>query len=334
MDKRRLIESIENFKNKRIAVLGDVVLDKYVYGKVERVNPENPAAPLLKIDRKEFRLGCAANVALNILSLGAAASLGCVVGGDHHGRIFERMCRKSKIKLYNVRNGITIVKERSIESEFNQYLLRADDGESNLRAIDERSSQRLYNFLNNQKLDGIILSDYNKTLFKKDFAKKIIEKAKEKKIPVVVDPKPVNARSFQFASLICPNLKEAREIVKSDSNDPRFLAKMLKDIVKSDYVIVTCGKRGMVCYDGQGFSEIPTKVREVVDVTGAGDTACAVMALGLSCGLNLVETAHLANYAAGIVVEKQGTSTVKPEELAQRIGEDGIGKDINQKTKF
>lgn len=334
MNKSRLIESIKEFKDKKITVLGDVVLDRYVYGRVERVNPENPAAPLLKIERKELRLGCAANVALNIISLGARASLGCVIGKDHNGRLFERLCRKRKMKLFSVKNGVTIVKERAIESEFNQYLLRADDGESNLKSINDFSADKLHNFFNNSEVDALILSDYNKSIFRNGLAKRLISLARNKKIPVIVDPKPINAESFQFCNLICPNLKEAREIVRSDSNDAKFLAKQLKYIIKSDYVIVTCGKKGMICYDGREFSEIPTKAREVVDVTGAGDTACAVMTLGLASGLSLVETAHLANYAAGIVVEKQGTSTIKPEELIQRIEEDGIEKDIREKIKF
>ncbi len=323
MQKSRLVEIVNNFKNKKIAVIGDVVLDKYVYGKVERVNPENPGAPLLKIEKKEFRLGCAANVALNIISLGAEASLGCVIGGDHHGRIFERMCRKKGIKFFSVRNGQTIVKERSIESEFNQYLLRADDGESNLVPLYNNAASKIYNFINNSDLDAIILSDYNKHVFRNGFAQQIISLSQNRKIPVVVDPKPVNSLSFKNSTLICPNIKEAKEITGANENDPKLLAKKLKEIIQCAYVVVTCGKRGMVCYDGNEFAEISTKVKEVVDVTGAGDTACAAMALGLASGLSLIETVHLANYAAGVVVEKLGTSTVKAEELIARIEEDG-----------
>lgn len=323
MDKNRLIEAVKNSQNKNIAVIGDVVLDKYVYGKVERVNPENPGAPLLKIERKEFRLGCAANVALNIVSLGASSSLGCIIGKDSHGRLFENICRKKKIKSFSINRGQTIVKERSIESEFNQYLLRTDDGESNLIPIDEKSASKIYEFFSKSKLDAIILSDYNKHIFRNGFAKKIISLAKSKRIPVVVDPKPINALSFRNSTLICPNIKEAKEITGSNDNNPKLLAKKLREIIQSTYVIVTCGKRGMVCYDGKEFTEIPTKVKEVIDVTGAGDTACAVMALGLASGLNLVETAHLANYAAGVVVEKLGTSTISLNELILRIEKDG-----------
>jgi len=322
MEKRRLIDVISGFNNKRIAVLGDIVIDKYVYGRVERVNPENPGAPLLKIEKKEFRLGCAANVALNISSLKAKALLGGVIGMDGNGRLIQKLSRKYGLDLFYVKNGKTIVKERSIESEFNQYLLRADDGEFNLKAINENDENKLVNLLQKNKFDAIILSDYNKNLFKNNLAKKIIEFAKDKNIPVVVDPKPVNALSFQSSTLICPNLKEAREIVDSNSEEPKYLAKRLKEIIKSKYIIVTCGKNGMLCYDGKEFTVIPTKVREVVDVTGAGDTVCAVVTLGLASGLDLVEAAHLANYAAGIVVEKQGTSSVSKDELIKRINED------------
>ncbi len=319
MDKNKLIEAIKDFDSKRIAVLGDIVLDKYVYGRVERVNPENPGAPLLRIERKEFRLGCAANVALNILSLQAKASLGCTIGEDKEGKLFEDLCKKNGLELFYVEDGETIVKERSIESEFNQYLLRADDGEFNLKAINEDSENALLSSLLKNNLDAIILSDYNKHLFRKDFAKKIMAFALKRNIPIIVDPKPVNALSFQQSTLICPNLKEAREIVNSNSEEPRYLARRLKEIIKSKYIIVTCGKNGMVCYDGNDFTEIPTKVKEVVDVTGAGDTVCAVVTLGLASGLSLIDAAHLANYAAGIVVEKLGTSTVNKTELIDRI---------------
>ncbi len=322
MDKEKLIDAVKNFYGKKVAVLGDAVLDKYVYGRVERVNPENPGAPLLKIERKEFRLGCAANVALNVLSLKAKASLGCTIGEDKEGELFENLCKKNGLELFYVQEGETIVKERSIESEFNQYLLRADDGEFNLKAINEDSENVLLSFLLKKNLDAIILSDYNKYLFRKNFARKIISFALKNNISVIADPKPVNALSFHSSTLICPNLKEAREIAKSNSEEPKYLARRLKEIVKSKYILVTCGKNGMVCYDGKDFIEIPTKVREVVDVTGAGDTVCAVVTLGLSSGLNLIDAAHLANYAAGIVVEKQGTSTVSKEELIDRIKSD------------
>lgn len=323
MNKERLIRAIEKFKDKRIAVVGDIVIDKYVYGRVERVNPENPGAPLLKIEKKEFRLGCAANVALNISSLGAKALLACVTGDDFHGNLFEKLSAEKDFKLFNVKEGETIVKERSIESEFNQYLLRTDDGEAILEGISEESIKILYKFIESSEIDGLILSDYNKKIFRNGFGKKLIELANKKKIPVVIDPKPVNAESFKFATLLCPNIKEAKEIIGAKGENEKEVIKKLFEISKSRYLIVTCGKRGMVCYDGKEFAEIPTKAREVVDVTGAGDTACAAMALGIISDLNLIETAYLANYAAGIVIEKLGTSIVEKEELIERIKEDG-----------
>lgn len=322
MDKQRLIQAIEQFKNKKIAVVGDVALDKYIFGKIERVNPENPAAPLIKIERKEFRLGCAGNVALNIGSLGSDVSLGCVIGHDHNGSLFENLCMNKKINLLHIKDGETIVKERTIESEFNKYLLRVDDGESILEGINDESSNKLFDLLLKAEVDALILSDYNKFIFKNGLGKKLIEWAREKNLLVVVDPKPINAISFSGASVLCPNIKEAREITEMNNENEMEVAKRLREIVKSKYVIVTCGKKGMVCYDGKEFTEIPTKVREVVDVTGAGDTVSAVLTLALTSGLSLIEAAHLANYAAGIVVEKLGTSTLTKEELIARIESD------------
>jgi D-glycero-beta-D-manno-heptose-7-phosphate kinase len=323
MEKERLIEAVRKFGNKRIGVVGDVVLDKYVYGKVERVNPENPGAPLIKIERKEFRLGCAANVALNISSMDALITLGCVFGDDINGATFEKLCAEKNITLAKVKEGETILKERVIESEFNQYLLRSDDGESVLNSIGVNSSNILYGLIENTEIDAIILSDYDKLIFRNGFGNRLIEFARGRGIPVVVDPKPSNAHSFKGATLMCPNIKEAREILKESNIEAKDAAKKLRELFETKYSIITCGKKGMVCYDGKDFTEIPTKVREVQDVTGAGDTVCAVIAMGLATGLSLVESAHLANYAAGVVVEKLGTSTLTREELIERIEQDG-----------
>ena len=172
-------------------------------------------------------------------------------------------------------------------------------------------------------IDAIVLSDYNKFVFRGDLGKHLVSLAKNHGIPIVVDPKPANIASFKNATLLCPNINEAREIVGLSNGSESNAVKNLREIVGSEYVIVTCGKRGMISYDGSEFNEIPTKVRDVVDVTGAGDTASAAMTLGLISGLGLVGAAHLANYAAGVVVEKQGTSILTDKELIERIESDG-----------
>jgi len=324
MENAELLGVIEKFKGKRIAVVGDVMLDKYIYGRVERVNPESPAVPLLKIERKEFRLGGAANVALNLTALGAKVDLFCVVGDDYYGVLFEDLCKEKGINLRSVRSGQSIVKERAIESEFNKYLIRADDGELDLKAIDPISERKLLDKLESNGFDTIVLSDYNKRLFRKDFGSKVIGSAKLKGIPSVVDPKPVNIDSFKLSTVLCPNIKEAREIVGSNDDDEREIARKIREMVDSEYIVVTCGSKGIVGYDGEKFIESITKSREIVDVTGAGDTVTSLVALGLACGLDLESATHLANYGAGVVVGKKGTATLSREELIEMIKTDGI----------
>ncbi len=323
IDKEKLIKTIEGFAKKRFAVVGDAFLDRYIYGKVERINPERKGAILIKIQKEEYRLGGAGNVAMNIRSLGAHASLSCIVGDDPESNILKGLCENNGIKIFSAKIGESIIKERFIESEDNQYILRADYGEKNLKVIDEDSAKHFYERLEKTKFDALVVSDYNKHMFGGGFGKKLVELAEGRNALSIVDTKPTNAYSFRHATVISPNLKEAREILdKSDLNE-KMLAEELKRRIKSDYVVVTLAERGMACYDGKNYNIVPTKAREVVDVCGAGDTARAGIALGLVSGLSLVEAVHLGNYAAGIVVEKQGTSTVSREELIERIRSDG-----------
>ncbi len=323
MNKEDLILSVKKFKAARIAVVGDVLLDRYVYGIVERVNPENPAVPLLKIINKESRLGGAGNVALNLASLGAKTSLYTATGDDYNAMLIENMCKQSGIDFFSVKEGQTIVKERAIENEFNKYLMRADDGELHLRPLSTRLEQQLFEHIKNSEVDAIVLSDYNKVVFKGDLGSKIIAWAKAKKIPVIVDPKPANIDAFKNSTLICPNIKEAKEIVGLKIDDEKEITKKLKEYVQSDYIVITCGKKGMLIYDGDHFIEISTKAKELVDVTGAGDTVASSLALALVSGVDLESAAHIANYAAGVVIGKAGTSTVNKEEIIERIIHDG-----------
>ena len=323
IDKEKLIKAIGKFADKRLAIVGDAFLDLSSIGTIERINPEKIGTPLLKIQREEYRLGGAGNVAMNIRSLGAHASLNCIIGEDPKGNILKGLCENNNIRLFSIRRGESIIKKRFVESEENQYILRADYGENDLWAIDEKSAKHLYEHLDRARFDAIVISDYNKHMFKGDFGKQLIEMAEKRDVMSIVDAKPVNAYSFKHATLISPNLKEAREILGTNILNERVLTEELKNRIKSYYVIITLAERGMACYDGKNYDEIPTKAREVIDVCGAGDTARAAIALGLVSGLNLVEAAHLGNYAAGIVVEKQGTSVVDRNELIERIRSEG-----------
>jgi rfaE bifunctional protein kinase chain/domain len=316
-----LIEKVRKFNGKKVAVVGDIALDHYVFGKVSRINPERPGYPLLAVEKEEFRLGCAANVAMNLASLGAEVSLYGWVGEDEAGKKLWEECQKNNIRLVCVKRDITITKQRWIEINHNDYLGRADFGENKIEAIDDKSGEELFDNLIREGFEAVVLSDYNKGMFRGNLSRRIIDWANAHNILTVVDPKPINAMHFSGASLIRPNLSEAQAIIGEKEIDFALLAKKLKDKVQSKEVVITCGSQGIIVENGE-FHHIKTKARQVVDVTGAGDTVAAVLTLSLLAEADLVQAAKIANYAAGIVVEKQGTATVNADELIKRIGEE------------
>lgn len=314
----KLSEIISQFKDKKIAVIGDISLDVYTFGEVRRINPEKPAAPLLKKIREEYRLGCAANVAANLSAINAETILYSVSGEDRAGSEIFRLCREKKIEAFMPSDGETIVKERLIEIEHNDYLARVDSGETNLNPISQDSiDQIMTNLYAFRPRDAIILSDYNKRVFGSNLAEKVIKYANEFAIPLVADIKPKNYNKFLNSTVIAPNLEEAEQMAGPRSTLEE-LAFRLKEKMKSKYLVITLGKDGMLTYDGS-YHKMPTQAREVVDVVGAGDTVTALLALSLASEASIVEAAQIANVAAGIVVEKQGTATVTKEEILERI---------------
>ena len=323
INKEASIEIINKFEGRKIAVVGDIALDSYIYGTINRLNPES-AAILLTVhdEQEEHTLGCAGNVARNLTALGADVSLFTVIGNDERGNIVEKICEKEGIKLICAKEGITIKKQRWFEKGHNYYLFRTDLGESKLYPISEKAEEELLTKLNSEKYDAIILSDYNKKVFRNNFAKKIIEMANSRGILTLADPKPANINSFKGIKVIRPNEKEAREITGLNNGaDIQEVAKKLKEIVNSKYCVITRGKDGMITYDND-FHHIKTKARKVSDVSGAGDTVAAVLALSLANGSDIVTAANIANHAAGIVVAKPGTAVTSREELINSINAD------------
>lgn len=323
MDKQEILSLVDKFAGKRIAVVGDVALDSFLYGVIDRVNPEMPSAPLLKIDREEFALGCAANVAVNLSRLGAKTKLFGVIGNDNFGRKFVEECVKNNIDLVPFFDGQTILKQRIKEKYHKGYIARADFGEGELNPINSDLEEAIFRKIFESDFNAIILSDYNKKMFRGNLAKRIIEEARRKNVPVFVDPKPVNVFSFKRCTVLKHNEKEARAMVGLEyhNKDVEEITRKIKEIIECDYVIITRGEKGMVGYDGR-FCHIATKAREVEDVTGAGDTVMAAITLAMVSGGNLEQAAHIGNYAGGIVVEKSGTAYATVDELKKIIKED------------
>ncbi len=325
MNREKIKTILDKSNQIRLAICGDSLLDGIHYGSIERLNPERAGRPLLRIAKEEYRLGGAANVAANSAALGTSVDLFSVVGDDDKGKILSEYCANQNITLQTVPHGKTLFKLRYLESAHGDYLLRVDYGEEkNLEPITAAQAKVILDLFDKGNYQALMLSDYGKRLFEGEhgIAPDLIERARKKGIPISVDPKPHNILAFRGATVICPNLSEARQITQAGPKESlREIAVRLREIAQCEYAVITCGKEGMVIYDGTTYEVLPTKALEVLDVTGAGDTVAAMLALGMASGLSIREACHLGNYAAGIVCGKEGTATVSREELLAAIPE-------------
>ncbi len=307
---------LSEFSKKRILVVGDIMLDWYLDGKITRLNPEEPGAPEIDITNNKYVLGGAANVAANIASLGGHASLLGVVGNDQYGKEIERLC-----KIYGIFPILLIDEKRPTTIKLRlmagkRHIARASMEDRT--PISECLEEKCASFLNGRRDDVILISDYNKGLLTQKVSKKIIEYSKRTNTLTLVDPKPENIMNFQEADLICPNLEEAKKIV-GNLADYEDIGKALKEKIDCKYALVTCGENGMFCYNDNGFHRVNTVAKAVYDVSGAGDTVIASMALALSSGYSIEGAMDIANHAAGIVVGKIGTATCSIDELTEAI---------------
>lgn len=322
---KNLIKIFDEFKEKKILVIGDVMLDQFLFGDSKRINPDRPGAPLLKVEMEKYILGGAGNVANNIVSLGGSCDLWSVFGNDPSGEKIKELCKESKINLENFYDkNPTIVKLRGI-GDMGHYLCRFDFGEANLKKINQEVENKILSSFseNSDKYDFVIFSDYDKTIFTKGLVYNLINKSNSKGINSLADPKPKNIDFFKDCAIICPNEKEAEEMTQIRySNGKEILTKMgeaLSERINSKYVVITCGKDGAFFYDkkNSSYESIPTRAKAVMDVTGAGDTFAAALALSMACKANIRDCVEIANYAAGVVVGKVGTATVTTDEIKE-----------------
>lgn len=302
------------------------MLDKFSWGDVKRVNPEQPAAPLVRICKENYALGGAANVANNLSALGAQTFLYGILGRDGAGNKIKKICDKKRINLkFFYCQEPTIVKQRIMAH--GQQITRLDFGERKKMKMKKEIQETILKNLEKeiQEFDFIILSDYDKGFFEEDFSRKIIELANLNNKKTLVDPKPCNLNFFKKCTVISPNKHEAEKMSEIEySNGKETLlkiGKILGEKINSKYIIITCGEDGMFSYDVENEDSffVGTEAREVADVTGAGDTFAATLTLGLACDLKIHDAAQLANYAAGIVVEKIGTAVPLINEIKKAL---------------
>ena len=304
--------SLAQVAKHRILVVGDVMLDRYWFGEVERISPEAPV-PVVKVRSSEERLGGAANVARNIVSVGARAGLLSVVGADEAGRTLLALLRQSKITPHLHEDGglATTVKLRVIARQ--QQMLRVDfeaapDEEVLAAHLDEFAALV-------PAYDCVILSDYGKGGL--THIARMIDIANEAGKPILIDPKGDDYSRYAGATMITPNRAELREVVgrwKSEA-DLEARAQKLRADLKLQALLLTRSEDGMTLFTDDGSWSVPAQAREVFDVSGAGDTVIAVLGTMIATGRPLREAVELANKAGGIVVGKLGTATVSYEEL-------------------
>jgi rfaE bifunctional protein kinase chain/domain len=302
----------EQIANARVLVVGDAMLDRYWFGAVDRISPEAPV-PVVRINREEERLGGAANVAINVKSLGTQASLITVVGDDEAGRKLKALIDDAGIgTLLGVDPQLyTIVKLRVIGRS--QQLIRVDfENKPRHEALSERLSvyERVL-----PEYDAVLFSDYGKGGL--THIPRMIELARAAGKPVLVDPKGSDYARYAGATVITPNRAELAQVIGQWDEEEQLheRAHALRDKLNLDAVLLTRSEEGMSLFDAQGHTQVPAQAREVFDVTGAGDTVIGTMAAMLACGLSMRDAMPIANRAGGIVVGKFGTASVSYEEL-------------------
>jgi rfaE bifunctional protein kinase chain/domain len=308
----------KEYAKKNILVIGDIILDAYIYGKVDRISQEAPV-PIVAIDRKKFKPGGAANVALNLSGLGANVQLLGVTGDDNNARELQNCFQDPEnIQLHLVKDKsrATIVKTRIIAD--GKQVVRLD--EEITSDIDFTLIEELIKVFNEncKDIDGIIVEDYNKGTLPKAIISHVVSYSSHHDIPVYVDPKYDNYDYFKGVRLFKPNLVEYNAIVRNKQfGDLPNSGFKFKEFLESDILLLTLGADGMSLYHNGQHNQIPTKARKVYDVSGAGDTVIATFAINDLCGLEPLESSTIANLAAGRVCEEIGVFPITVDSLKE-----------------
>ena len=328
ISKKRLEDLRKSFDGKRIAVIGDMMLDGYYWGDVKRISPEAPV-PVLEIQEEFFRFGGAANVALNIQKLGSIPIPIGVIGYDNYGTIFSALMRESNIEDRAIvvdDERPTTTKTRVIANS--QHVVRIDKESKTLvnGKVEEKLLIQFAKIIDN--LDGIILQDYNKGVLTPKLIDNIISIANKHNILVTVDPKFDNFFEYKNVTVFKPNLKETESVlgikIISDEDISSAGQKLLSEL-KADYVLLTLGEKGIAVFKkGNKERRMATKARKVADVSGAGDTVISTLTIALAAGADIYEASFLANYAAGIVCGEVGIIPIEKEKLFETVLKDNL----------
>lgn len=318
VNKKRFQEIYQNFKGKRIAVVGDLMLDRYFWGSVSRISPEAPV-PVIDIKKEHYHLGGAANVSANLVSLGIDVLQCGMVGADEMGYKLVKISEDLGIDcsgIYKDDERPTTVKTRVFGN--NQQIVRLDNESTS--TISNNGERFILDVLYNTKdIAGLVFADYNKGLITDIIIREIAKASRENDIPIFVDPKFTNFFEYSNVKLFKPNRKEAETALKYKLEDKDSILKAGRDLlskVHADNILLTLGSDGMLLFDNSGnVSSISTRARQVADVSGAGDTAIATFAASYIGGASIGESAFLSNVGAGYVCEIPGIVSVKVEDI-------------------
>ncbi|MFT5824289.1 MAG: rfaE bifunctional protein kinase chain/domain [Crocinitomix sp.] len=321
-----LKKTFEAFTTKKIIVVGDVMIDTYLNGSVNRISPEAPV-PIVQFQSKEHRLGGAANVALNIKALGAQPFICSVIGKDEEGDLFQRLIAENNLTDWGVlasADRVTTVKTRIIGN--NQQLLRIDNERTEpINSLMEFALiERVKKVALKEKVDAIVFEDYNKGILTENVIQSIIEFAKENEIITTVDPKKENFFAYSNVTLFKPNLKEFKEGLglHFEMEEKEIFIDAVKELqerISPEYTFITLSEYGVYMGSSEEHNFVPAHARVIADVSGAGDTVISVATLCLTCDLPAKQVAEISNLAGGLVCEQIGVVTVNKEQLMREV---------------
>lgn len=318
------IEKLLDIKEKQILVFGDYMVDKYIYGNVNRISPEAPV-PVISMKKEQLKLGGAGNVINNLVSLGARVKvLGCI-GDDKPGEFILGAFSDDKINIdyFKQYDELKTIQKTRIVSKKQQFM-RIDE------EIIKELPKSYYSYINEnideilEDIDSIVISDYAKGAVNKNFAQLLIEAGNKKNIPIIVDPKGSDYTKYNGATLCTPNMKELQDVCKNICKSEIDIEKYGKEIVNKfnfDYLVITRSEDGISLISKEEKKDFPAKAKDVIDVSGAGDTVVASISLLKTIDLKIDEICILANLAASVVVSKFGTSTLSLDELVSTINQ-------------
>lgn len=333
----RFSKAVDRFAGRRVVVAGDLMLDRYVWGSVERISPEAPV-PIVRVMRETVHLGGAANVVGNLARLGAKVSVIGAIGRDEAGSVLLTELRKTGAECGGIvvsDRRPTTIKTRVIAQH--QQVVRFDREDAG--ELSDGSRRRLLDGLMERapEADAVVVSDYSKGVVSRDLLARVVARARRAGIPVSVDPKVGHFPWYRGVTIVTPNTAEASAgagiPIRGEESLLAAGGRLLR-ILRSDSVLITRGEHGMSLFEADGrITHIPTAAQEVFDVTGAGDTVIAVLTLALAAGVSLVDAARLSNAAAGVVVGEVGAVSVSPESLREAIVSGGLVSPPGKKTR-